>query len=105
MARDFLFNPIEIPSMSDFFPANNYPGIFATHEWVNAWQNAWSDCAAIHVLQRHFDPQTCRDGFYSYSQKKLPFITLTTLFSAGISKPASPSLRSEYFNIDKNDVS
>ncbi len=94
-------DPIEINCMSDFFPASHYPGIFATHEWVDAWQNAWSDSAAITVLKPHLDRENCRDGFYLYTQKKASVITLATLFSAGISTPASPSLRSEYFNLDK----
>ncbi|WP_049631526.1 GNAT family N-acetyltransferase [Cellvibrio sp. pealriver] len=90
--------------MSDFFPATNYPGIFASHEWVDAWQDAWSDCVDIIALQRHADPENCRDGFYTYQLKKLACIKLITLFSAGISTPASPSLRSEYFNQDKKHV-
>ena len=58
--------------MADFFPATHYPGIFATHEWVNAWQDAWSDCDAITALQPHTDPKNCRDGFYTFKQKKIP---------------------------------
>ena len=87
--------------MPDFFPETNYPGMFASHEWVDAWQAAWSDCSAITTLQRHTDPENCRDGFYTYELKKLACIKLITLFSAGISTPVSPSLRSEYFNLDK----
>lgn len=90
--------------MSEFFPAANYPGIFASHQWVDAWQNAWSDCAQIRALQRHSDTENCRDGFYTYGQTRLAVITLTTLFSAGISTPHSPSLRSEYFNPDKKEI-
>ncbi|WP_062059844.1 GNAT family N-acetyltransferase [Cellvibrio sp. OA-2007] len=91
--------------MAEFFPAAHYPGIFATHEWVDAWQDAWADCAAITALQRHSDVENCRDGFYLYTQKKRPLIALKTLFPAGISTPASPSLRSEYFNADKKSLS
>lgn len=104
VARDFLSDSSEITCMADFFPASNYPGIFATHEWVDAWQNAWSECAAIEVVQPHADSDNCRDGFYRYTQSRLHLIKITTLFPAGISTPASPSLRSEYFNLQQELV-
>jgi hypothetical protein len=102
VARDLLSWLIEINSMPDFFPASNYPGIFATHQWIDAWQKAWSDYDAITALQRHSDVNSCRDGFYKYTQIRFYGIKITTLFSAGISTSVSPSLRSEYFNLDKN---
>lgn len=99
--------------MVNFFPASNSPGIFATHEWIDAWQNAWADCPAIAALQPHTNTNSNtksnnnskagadhgRDGFYAYSQTRLRGIKITTLFPAGISTAASPSLRSEYFNL------
>ncbi len=90
--------------MADFFPASNYPGIFATHQWINAWQNAWADCEDIAVLHPHSDTDNCRDGFYTYAQTRLYGIKITTLFPAGISTPASPSLRSEYFNLQQDSA-
>jgi hypothetical protein len=83
--------------MTDFFPASNYPGIFSTHEWIDAWQTAWADSNNIKVVQAHTDLTHGRHGFYRYCQTKLSLFTFTTLFPAGISTPASPSLRSEYF--------
>lgn len=90
--------------MSEFFPAANYPGLFASHEWVSAWQNAWADSPHISLLKPHADIQNCRDGFCLYAQKKAALFTLKTLFSAGISTPASPSLRSEYFNPERESI-
>lgn len=83
--------------MTDFFPASNYPGIFSTHEWIDAWQTAWADSNDIKLVQAHTDLIHGRHGFYRYSQTKLSLFKFTTLFPAGISTPASPSLRSEYF--------
>lgn len=90
--------------MVDFFPASNYPGIFATHEWVDAWQHAWEDCGAIAALHPHVDADNCRDGFYAYTQARSFGIKITTLFPAGISTTASPSLRSEYFNLQQDSI-
>lgn len=90
--------------MSDFFPASNYPGIFTTHQWIDAWQKAWSDCEAIAVLRPHSDIDSCRDGFYTYKQTRFRGIKVTTLFSAGISTPLSPSLRSEYFHLPQDSA-
>jgi hypothetical protein len=83
--------------MTDFFPANNYPGIFSTQEWISAWQVAWADNAKIKVVEPHKDMAHGRHGFYQYSQKKFSLLNFTTLFPAGISTAVSPSLRSEYF--------
>jgi hypothetical protein len=85
--------------MTDFFPTSNYPGIFSTHEWIDAWQTAWADSNNIKRVQPHNGLVHGRHGFYQYSQKKFPFLKFTTLFPAGISTSASPSLRSEYFVI------
>lgn len=90
--------------MSDFFPASNYPGMFASHQWIDAWQNAWSDSESIVELCRHSNTENCRDGFYKYTQARFFGIKVTTLFSAGISTPVSPSLRSEYFNLEEHTV-
>lgn len=83
--------------MSDFFPAANHPGIFSTHAWIEAWQVAWGDSKGITVVEPHIGLNHGRQGFYRYIQKKLPLISFTTLFPAGISTSESPSLRSEYF--------
>lgn len=87
--------------MTDFFPASNYPGIFSTHEWIDAWQTAWADSSNIQVVEPHTGLAHGRQGFYQFSQTKLSLFTFTTLFPAGISTPASPSLRSEYFVVGK----
>lgn len=90
--------------MSDFFPAKNYPGIFATHQWVDAWEKAWSDNENIIRLRPHENVNDCRDGFYTH-QHFTPFgLKFTTLFSSGVSTPASPSLRSEYFNLNDRAI-
>lgn len=85
--------------MTDFFPANNYPGIFSTHEWIDAWQTAWADSCTIKQIEAHAGLAEGRHGFYQYNQTKFSLFKFTTLFPAGISTPASPSLRSEYFVI------
>jgi hypothetical protein len=85
--------------MSDFFPASNYPGIFSTHQWIDAWHSAWSDCEAINAVCTHLNTDACRLGFYQYQQRKLGAIKFTTLFPSGVSTQASPSLRSEYFHL------
>ena len=90
--------------MANFFPASNYPGIFATHQWIDAWQNAWADCDHIAQVRPHANTDNCRDGFYTYTQTRLRGIKITTLFPAGISTPASPSLRSEYFNLQQDSA-
>lgn len=82
--------------MSDFFPASNQPGIFSTHQWIDAWRDAWADCGAISVLPQT-GPNTCQQGFCRHAQRKFWGLRLTTLFPAGVSTAASPSLRSEYF--------
>ncbi len=87
--------------MTDFFPENNYPGIFSTHEWIDAWQTAWANSSSITLVEAHTGTGHGRHGFYQYSQAKLPLVKFTTLFPAGISTPASPSLRSEYFVVGK----
>jgi len=87
--------------MSEFFPAANYPGFFSTHQWINAWQDAWANCDNISPLGHHTDTEFLRDVFYKYTQAKLGGIKICTLFPAGISTPASPSLRSEYFHLGR----
>lgn len=84
-------------TMSDYFPTANCPGIFSTQEWIDAWQNAWADNSAIEVAGAQKSAVSGRQQFYSYHQKKTPILSFTTLFPAGISTSASPSLRSEYF--------
>ncbi|HCS64582.1 MAG TPA: hypothetical protein DIW64_11185 [Cellvibrio sp.] len=83
--------------MSNYFPAANYPGIFSTPEWVDAWKNAWADHSAITAAGAHESALVGHQQFYSYQQKKSSILSFTTLFPAGISTSASPSLRSEYF--------
>jgi len=83
--------------MSEFFPARNHPGIFSTHEWIDAWQTAWADSGNIKLAEVHTSLAHGRHGFYQYSQTKFSLFKFTTLFPAGISTPVSPSLRSEYF--------
>ena len=90
--------------MSDFFPTESYPGIFATHQWVDAWEGAWSDIESIRCLTKHNSRSICRDGFYVHRKFERWSIKFTTLFSAGISTSACPSIRSEYFNLQKDDV-
>ncbi|HSC68120.1 MAG TPA: GNAT family N-acetyltransferase [Cellvibrio sp.] len=85
--------------MSEFFPASNHPGFFSTHQWINAWQDAWADCDDILAVQRHIDLEVSRNGFYKYTSTRFGVLKISTLFPAGISTRASPSLRSEYFNL------
>lgn len=87
--------------MSDYFPSANYPGIFSTPAWIESWQNAWQDHGAIKLAQPQQSAVSERQQFYSYQQKKLSVFSFATLFPAGISTSASPSLRSEYFMLLK----
>lgn len=83
--------------MSDYFPTANYPGMFSTQEWIDAWQDAWADDSAIAIAGAQKFAVNGRQQFYFYQQKKSSLLSFTTLFPAGISTSASPSLRSEYF--------
>lgn len=83
--------------MSDYFPTLNYPGIFSTQEWIDAWLNAWADHSAISVAGVQKPVVGGHRQFHTYQQKKLSILSFTTLFPAGISTSVSPSLRSEYF--------
>ena len=94
----------KLPRMSDFFPEDQYPGIFATHQWVDAWEQSWADCEKIVRIKKHINEENCRDGIYTHRHISRYGYSLTTAFSAGISTPASPSLRSEYFNLQENNV-
>jgi hypothetical protein len=83
--------------MNQYFPAENHPGIFSTQEWINSWRIAWEDSEAITIAVNDPSGVSSRCLFYSYRQKKFVSYSICTLFPAGISTPATPSLRSEYF--------
>jgi len=86
--------------MTDFFPPPSYPGIFSTYEWVDAWQEAWASSEKIIPVSSVSVSQSPRHKLYQYQQQKIPLLTFTTLFPAGISTSASRSLRSEYFMLN-----
>ncbi len=90
--------------MTVFFSAANYPGIFSTHEWIDAWQAAWGGSNSINAVEPHVNLVHGRHGFYQYTQKKFPLFKFTTLFPAGISTSVSPSLRSEYFMVGEQSA-
>lgn len=83
--------------MNNYFPVENHPGIFSTQEWITAWQHAWGDSEDISIAVKKLSGISPRCIFYSFQQKKTSVFSFQTLFPAGISTSASPSLRSEYF--------
>lgn len=89
--------------MADFFPATNSPGIFSSPAWISAWQESWGSEQKL-VLQAPLDqPASLRTLFYSYQWQQVPLLKFNTIFSAGISTPVAPSIRSEYFFVAESD--
>ena len=86
--------------MTDFFPSPNYPGIFSTREWIEAWQGAWGNSEKISPVLPCINPELSRQSYYLYKQKKYSLLSFATLFPAGISTVRSRSLRSEYFMLN-----
>lgn len=86
--------------MTDFFPLPNYPGIFSTREWIEAWQFAWGDSEKISSALSSINSDVPRQSFYLYKQKKYSLLSIATLFPAGVSTVNSRSLRSEYFTLN-----
>lgn len=94
----------ELNNMTDFFPPPNYPGIFSTREWIDAWQGAWGDSGNIVQVSPFVNTNIPRKNLYLYQQQKIPLLTFSTLFPAGISTRASRSLRSEYFMLGEMEA-
>ncbi len=86
--------------MTDFFPSSNYPGIFSTREWIEAWQSAWGNSEEINPVLPVINSESPRQSLYVYNQKKYMLLSFATLFPAGISTTNSRSLRSEYFTLN-----
>lgn len=91
--------------MADFFPVANYPGIFSSPAWISAWQKSWGEEQELALLTPH-DHQTVtpRTLFYSYRWQQVPVLKFITIFPAGISTTAAPSIRSEYFVVEGFDA-
>lgn len=82
--------------MPDYFPNTHRPGLFRSQAWLDAWQSAWGDDAALtraHISQ----PSLALAPIYSYTHRIKKILPIQTAFPQGISTPAAASIRSEYF--------
>lgn len=91
--------------MADFFPAANSPGVFSSPAWISAWQESWGEEQELALLTPlDHQPARPRTLFYSYRWQQVPLLKFNTIFPAGISTSAAPSIRSEYFVVEDCDA-
>lgn len=87
-----------------FFLNKHRPGLFRSPEWLAAWQAAWGDHAGLQALTE-IDRGDLGSSLYVYNNKIKGIVPVKTAFPLGVSTPAAPSIRSEYFNVETAVIS
>src|SRR5690606_2264127 len=90
---------------SDFFPASQQPGLFRSDAWLTAWHDTWGRHPALLMPEKTTSAtaQDLRHMILRVSSRRKKILSVVNAFPPGLSSSSTPSVRSEYFFLEREE--